>query len=439
MNIKGLNLFHNFSLKVLAFLIAVVAWLVVTNVNDPIYYMQVSNVPVRLLHTNLITDQGNVYTIKEGEVIPTVTVAAHRSIIDSLQDDNIIATADVEDMTSVYTVEIKLHSTKFDSEIESITGSIENVRLSIEKKKTSMFTLSTYTNGTPADGYVISSIAPDQNQVRVSGPESIVSSVASASATVDVSGATGSISTYSDIRLLDKDGNQIDTSDLTMNITSVKVSATLLPVKTVPVYVSITGTPASGHLQNGTVTVDPATVSIMGRGSVLAGIDSITIASNEINISNSDTSYEADVDIRSHLPEGVSLANSEFDGIVHVRVGIEEADEQAIAKVIPDIELLNIPDGYYAEILSVTDGITGTANYDRPEFRIGISGLADVISNLTSDMVALSLDVSAMQPSGANDGVFTGNVNVLLPDGMTMTNTLTARVRLTQPVSDQDN
>ena len=164
------HFFQNIGLRILSLVLAVILWVVVNNVNDPIGQMTISNLTVRLLHTNEITDDGKVYTVLDStDTVPVVTVRASRSIIDSLDSSNIVATADVEDMTDDGQIKIHYYSTKYDSEITSITGSIQYVHLSVEDKSTSSFVLKTSTSGDVADGYQVASITPEQNQIRVSG------------------------------------------------------------------------------------------------------------------------------------------------------------------------------------------------------------------------------------------------------------------------------
>ena len=79
------KLTRNWGLKIASFLSAAVLWLVVTNINDPIVPYRVTDVPVTIKNTNLITDRGQVYEVLDGtDVIDVVTVSAPRSIIDAL-------------------------------------------------------------------------------------------------------------------------------------------------------------------------------------------------------------------------------------------------------------------------------------------------------------------------------------------------------------------
>lgn len=440
MSSKRPKIFENIGLKLFALAFAIVLWLLVTNINDPVSRMTISNVQVRLLNTDLITKQGDVYSVlDDSDVVPVVTVTAKRSIIDALDKDDIVATADVNDLSSLDTVEIRFSSYKFNNEIDSIEGSTENVKLSIEKKLTSTFTLKTATAGKLASGYELGSVTPEQNQVRVSGPQSVVSSISEATATVDISGATGSISTYSDIRLLDSSGNPVDTQTLTMNINSVKVNVVVLPVKTIPVQVTTSGTPADGYLATGKITTDPETVSIAGKSSVLQTIDSLQIPGSAVDISGADSDVTRTVDVSGFLPEGVTFEDSGFDGKVQVTVGIEPAQEADVDVKISSVSLNNVPQGYEAKILSVNDASKTVTASEDGSFTLRFRGLAANIDGIRLDTLQPGVDIGALTADKQSEnlaGNYTAAVAVTLPEGVTQTNTASAQIRLEKKSGD---
>lgn len=438
------HILDNLGLKVTALLIALVVWVLINNVNDPVKYMRITNVQVKLLHTSMITDQGEVYTIQDNsDVVPVVTVKARRSIIEDLSRDDIVATADVENLTSLNTVEIKYYSTKYNNEIEDIDGSVDNVMLAIEPKMTASFALQTGTSGEVASGYELDSIIPDQNQIRVSGPESVVSTIASAKATVDVSGATGSISTYSDVKLYNSNGDIIDTSNLTMNINSVKVSVVILPLKTVPIEVSVGGTPADGYLRNGVVTIDPDTVKLAGKSSLLANVDKISVPASDVDITGCTSSYQTTLDLKKYLPDGISLADSSFDGMVDLTVGIESAETTQFTVSISDISLENVPAGYKAEVTSVNDGrkVTSSSS-DTPSFDISLTGLSSALDAIRLSDLAPSVDVGKVIRTNRADtaeGVYTAEISITKPDGVEMNHAITAAIVVSSTESSSDS
>ena len=102
------KLTKNWGLKLGSFLFAVALWIIVTNINDPVIPYKVSDVPVTIRNANLITDKGQIYEVLDGtDVIDVVTITAPRSIIDSLDKSNVVAVADMNDLTSLNTISIK--------------------------------------------------------------------------------------------------------------------------------------------------------------------------------------------------------------------------------------------------------------------------------------------------------------------------------------------
>ena len=410
---KKFALFDNLGLKILALFLSLIIWLIVTNYNDPIIYKQFNAVPVRLVNTEMITDQGQVYRVLDGtDTVPTVTVGVPRSVADELTKDNIVATADVEDITQLDTVPIYLTTNVYSARVDSIRGSIENVRLSIENRESATFTLQAETIGEPMEGYSLSDISMDQNQVRVIGPTSVVSTINKVVAVVDVSGARGTIVTYADVVLYDENEAPIDASELEMNIRSVRMTVNVLAAKTVPILPATSGAPADGYLRNGSVSANPSEVTLKGRSSALADVQSIEIPAEVLNVSGRSSDLIQEVDITPFLPDNLEFADSSFQGIVEVVVGIEQAQTRSFSFATADVLLENIPDGYTAE---VTAGDSGAI----PEtVTVTLSGLQDVVDNVSPDFLTPRINVGALLTGvGQTDlsGVYSSAVQVTLP------------------------
>lgn len=323
--------FNNMSLKIFSLLSAVVLWLLVTNFSDPTSTFRGTNISVHFLHTNVVTDQGEVYTVlNDTDTIPVVTIVAKRSIVDALENDNIIATADFNDMDSSGNVPITVTTNKYSDEIERITYSVDTLQLDIEEKETKTLSLTAGTTGDVEDGYIIGSETMDQNQIRVTGPKSFVDNCASASVTVDVSGATSSISTSESVHLYDAQGEELEISDnVSLSVDRIMVTVEILPTKSVTVSYSTTGTPADGYKLSGDNTVTPNTIVVAARKSVLDDLSTVKISSDALDVSGLSSDLRTTVDISDYLPDGVTLADSSFDGKISVTIGIEKDDSSS--------------------------------------------------------------------------------------------------------------
>ena len=94
--------------------------------------LTVNNVPVKLLHTDSIKSEGKVVIVlDDSDNIPVVTINAPRSVVDSLGADNVVATADVDDMQANNKVPIVVTTNKYSDSITNISSSISHVSRSI--------------------------------------------------------------------------------------------------------------------------------------------------------------------------------------------------------------------------------------------------------------------------------------------------------------------
>ena len=179
----------NWGLKLVSFLFAVMLWIIVTNINDPISPLKVNNIPVTIKNGDLITEKGQIYEVLEDtDMIDSVIIRAPRSIIDTLGASNVIAEADMRDLTSLNTISIKLYTNKYNDKLESIKGNIDSVKLNIENKQTRSFPIRPNVTGEIQEGYMVGAVNTEQNLIRLSGPESVISQISRAQAEVDVSG-----------------------------------------------------------------------------------------------------------------------------------------------------------------------------------------------------------------------------------------------------------
>ena len=424
------KLTRNWGLKIASFLSAAVLWLVVTNINDPLTTYRVTDVPVTIKNANLITDRGQVYEILDGtDMIDVVTVSAPRSIIDSLDKSNIVAVADINDLTSVDTVAIKLSTNKYNDKLNSIRGNIDSVRLSIEEKKTRSLPVKSVTTGEVREGFVVGSISTDQNLIRISGPQSVIAQVSKAQAEVDISGFSSNINTDCEVRLYDEDGNEIKAGNIEKSISKVRVSVEILERKVLPLTCEVTGTPEDGFQFTGEVEFSRASVTVAARSKILENVESIAIPAGVLDVTDAEEDVTVLVDITKYLPDGVVLAEDNFVGRVNATAKIEAARDRAVRIPVGRIRFDGIPEGYRAVI-------TEPAN----ECSIMFNGLLAVLNEVTAEEVTAVVDVEAWMAQENMDELTEGSywmpVNATV-EGRNLRQTGTAEVRV-HIISNED-
>ena len=90
------KLFNNLLLKLLSVAAAMVLWLVVVNIDEPVQSRAFSNIKVEIVNADVLSDQGQMYRIVEGTDTVDLTVYARKTELGKLRASDFKATADVE-------------------------------------------------------------------------------------------------------------------------------------------------------------------------------------------------------------------------------------------------------------------------------------------------------------------------------------------------------
>lgn len=413
---------NNLGWKIVSLIASVMLWMVVNTVSNPSVTQTYYNIPVRINNIDKITSSGKVYEILDGtDVIPKVTVKAPRAVISELDADDIIAVADINNISKLDTISIELSTGIYADQINSIKGNMDTVKLKIENRKKRSIAIGINTVGNVGDGYLLGNVSIGQNVVNITGAESLVDTIEKAVVEIDVEGFTSDIVTSAEVRLYNKNGQVINNSELNMNIKSVPVQVDILETRTIPVYFSMIGNPMAGFMVKGSVESDRDSIEICGKSSVIKNISQIDVPKEVIDITDKRDSYTADINIKDYLPDGISLVNN-GDGIFKVSVTIERVVDKAITITTEDIEITGVPDGYKAT--AAVD--TGT--------ELIISGLSDMVSPLRVNNIKPTVDlkkwIDEKDMQTVEEGFYTIEVSFDLTNGVVVTEPVKAVVHI---------
>lgn len=420
------KLTNNLSLKLLALVTSILLWLVIINVSDPIKEIPISGVPVTILNGDVISDQGKVYQVLEGTDTVTVNIAANRSILNAIGKDNLKATADMTELNEEDgTVRIRVESSKYNDKIDSLKSKTEYLKVKIEDSLKSQIEITTNITGTPAEGYVVGDVTTDQNVIRIQGPESVVSTITDAVVDLSVEGMSRSISTSVDIRLYDKNGNQVKSSAVTENISTVSIRADILATKEVPVTWDVGGTPAEGYGLTGNVNAEPETILLAGKNSILQGISEIQIPESALNVSGMTTDMTTRVNIANYLPDNIRLGDPDFDGKVSVSVGIGKQSKMEYEVKKASVQIKGLP-----------ENMTGTIVGSQSTVTVWLMGMPDDLGKVTADEITASVDLAeymaAQELTHLKEGNYEVPLKLSLPEGMSTEKDPVVIVKITE-------
>ncbi|MCR5691365.1 MAG: hypothetical protein K6G62_04015 [Eubacterium sp.] len=333
---KNNKLVKNIALKIISLIVAFVFWVVIVNVIDPMTEKEFQGIPVSVLNENVITNANQVYEITSGDTVDLV-VRGKRSFVEGLSSKDFEATADLSELSKVNAVTINVELKKItDSDYEIDTNNAV-MKLNLEERVSGKFKVEIESQGTLSENYEIGEMVAKPNILEVSCGKSKFNKIDHVAVIVNLDGESEDFEQdYSPV-IYDKNGDIIDSTDVTYSRDSVSVSTQVLLTKELDVKVNALGKPASGyHLLE--TDFQPETIKVSGSSNDLKKYSSITIP---ISIEGAKGAVEKEVSVEDYLPSGLSVVGD--NNTVTIRCDIEKSGKRSFVLTAADIAVKNLP------------------------------------------------------------------------------------------------
>ncbi|MCI9209975.1 MAG: hypothetical protein HFI83_04715 [Eubacterium sp.] len=383
---------NNFGLKILAVIFAGVLWLAVVNIDDPVTTRSFTTT-VSVENGDYLTGIGKYYEIINNSNTITFKVSGKRSYLERMGNSDFRATADLKMIENLNRVPVEITPQRYGGYV-TVASKLYYLDLDVEDLVSKPFVISVQTDGKPSKQHALGETSVSPTLLRVSGPASVVDTIDKAVAAVNVEEMSQDLTDSVIPILYNKDGNEVDTKDLTFNIQNVMVSVRILDTKDVTLNFQTAGTLQEGYEYVG-IEYEPQTVSVKGASAVLNTVNSITIPEEVLDLTDATGNIEKEVDISAYLPEGVSLTKSN-QAKISVTVKIEKHERRKFELPTANITVGNLGSRYAAEFLTDTVAVE-------------LEGLASELDTLDASTLTGSIDVSGM-----TEGEHTVNLEVNL-------------------------
>ena len=205
------RLTDNWGLKVLAFLIAMMSWIIVVNIDDPVMKKTFYDIPVSVVHEEVLANgsQPKTYEIVDNTETVKVVVSAKRKVLSKIKETDIVAVADMKELTLNTQIPIDVVINGYEGKYDSVTALPRNLQIKLEDEETRRFPIVPTTKGTVRDGYALGEISAQPEKVSFRGPKTIIDSIKRVEASVSVSGLSKDSIVASELKLYDADNNEI--------------------------------------------------------------------------------------------------------------------------------------------------------------------------------------------------------------------------------------
>ena len=410
----------NFGLKILAFFIALFMWLIVVNIDDPVTDKTYTGIPVQVINEEVVTSANRTYQIVDDTQEVSVTVTAQRSVLNDVKAEDIVAIADMKEISlgTQIPIEVKIEGYKYDSAVSNP----RNLQIQIDDEAKNNFPITPTTLGTVREGYVIGELKANPEKVTIRGPKTVIDSINRVVAEVDVSGLSSDTEVEARLVLYDANNNVIDQSLLANNLgkEGLTVEVTLHQIKSVKVELDTSMVTAADGYKISEISVEPQEVRISGSKSALARVTEISVPASALTAVNLTQRTERSIDISQYLPEDVSLVDENADNVV-VTIAVEKPGAKNFEVSTSSITVNNLDSNLELSYGSVVD------------LEIQIKG-PDATLNTFSIAKKVSIDLKDY----TRPGTYTVPVSVELPSGCSLVNEVSVEVILEEKQEQEE-
>ena len=415
---KKRKLTDNLSLKIMSVAIAIVVWLIVVNIDNPVGTNYYTITDVELINKEYVESSdtiGKMCMPEENQDSVKVAITASKKVRDRIRLSDITAVADLQQAVSLDTDPVMVPITVTCSAAGVLPSDIkvtpQNLTVNLDEKETQEFVVNVSKGDTkPGKDYEVGSLTASPEKIRITGPKTLVNKIDKVNATIALDGNTEDYTQEVNLTIYDKNQETLSESEMNSlrieNNAKVVVTAKLWKIRTgVKIAAGYIGTPASGY-QVGSVKTVPDTISVAGNTEGLESLSEndnmITIPADRIDISGESKDVERKISLKNLLPDNVKLTSDSSED-VWVTVSILPVGSQEFNLPTKNIEVKNKPDN-----LQVT--------FETAQIALRIKSESEDLADLNIDEdVKAEIDLKDKET-----GNYKVPVKLSLPDGYEM-------------------
>ena len=434
---KKRKITDNIPLKIMSVAVAVVLWLIVVNIDNPIGTNYYTINDVELINKEYVESSdtiGKMCMPEQNQDSVKIAITTSKKIRDKIKVTDISAVADLQQAVSLDTNPVMVPITVTCSvpgvSSNDIKVTPQNLSVNLDEKETQEFVVNVSRGDTkPGKDYEVGSLTANPEKVRITGPKTLVNKIDKVNATIELDGNTQDFTQDVNLTIIDKNQEALSDSEMNSlrieNNAKVVVTARLWKIRQgVGISASYVGTPADGY-EVGSVKTVPDTISVAGSTEGLESLaennNVITIPADSIDISGESKDVEKKISLNNLLPDNVKLTSDSSED-VWVTVNILPVGSKEFDIPTKNIEVKNKPDD-----LQVT--------FETAQIELRIKSDTKNMDDLDAKKdIKLSIDLD-----GKKEGNYEVPVKIVLPDGYETVEDVTTEVVISSGTAVDDS
>ena len=268
----------------LSVVLAILFWLYVREVEDPVMDGNVWNVNVELTGESILATQGlAVAEISEDTV--DFKVKAPASVLEGLSRKNVTAILDVSKCVAgenVLHYTPKVAASVNTDGISWVAQSPESITVRVEKLDSKVFNIDFRLMGSVASGYQAGSVAIEPETVTISGPVDQVSQIAKVAAVLEVNELSEQYAGNLPLTLYNAKGEVLKDLEVSLDTESVYVVLPVVVVREIPLSVKLVD--GGGAREENTVyKIEPESIIVAGSAEAMDGLIELPLGSIDLS------------------------------------------------------------------------------------------------------------------------------------------------------------
>ena len=374
------RLFNNsLTLKIISVLIAFVAWLIVIENVDRESYATFRDISIDMTNVEESISTLGLNSVIHDVELANVSVNGVMYAVGNLTKDDISVAPDVSKVTGAGVYELPLVGTILNAngevQISSVTPSRITVRFDTLHSKT--LAIESSLNGLKSEvGYLIQDELVNPAQVTVTGPEAEVNRINRCEIRTEVSEKLSeTYSKKSAIVLLDKNGTEIVSDNLTMDVTEATVTIPVLKIREIPVELQFINVPDHFPLDELNFSLSSEAIAVAGIEASVDKYASILLDHIDFKQMGPGSSYA--------FPVELQMGFRNVENIQSVQVTLDSEGLSSRKMDLENVHVINVPLGYKAEPLAET--LSG----------VELIGDTALLEALTADDIVCEVDMKS--------------------------------------------
>ncbi len=329
---------------VVSIIASILLWMYVVSYENTTQTVTLSGLEVTYVGGEDILQDRNLLVTDRDMQDVTLSLLVKRSLVPQLTNDTVHVSVDLRDIRSSGLYD-KAYTVTYDGVDEDnvivLRKTPEFMRVNIDNMVTvpSVEVRGVF-DGTVAEGYMLEPIVYSPETVSVSGPESLVSKISYARVVIDRENLSRTVSGTVDFTLVDKDGQPVESQEITTSVDEVDYTIPIVMVKDVGLNVKLLD--GGGATENDAVVkIEPSTITLSGDAELLNSVNQLVLGTIDL-ASFTQTVTETFSII---LPNSVNNLSGEKEAAV--TVSIKGLSTKRV--ITTNISFANVSEGYVAK------------------------------------------------------------------------------------------